>query len=153
VSANIDIQEAQAWTEKTKLDLGTSLDGELEASISAQVIGQIAQVYDTSSWSDSSTTPRLVRSIVAMLYVAWYYDRSYSEDAGAGSSYGALLRMNANTLLTGIVAGNIALSDVTPAVDTGQPAFFPTDTSTAADPLDTGETSDGPEKFSIGTIW
>jgi hypothetical protein len=151
--ANIDIQEAQAWAEKTKLDLGASLDGELESSISAQVIGQIAQVYETSSWSDPTTTPKLVRSIIAMLYIAWIYDRTYSEDANSGSSYGALLRTQANTLLAAIVAGNVALSDVTPAVDTGQPAFFPNDISSDNDPLTTGETSDGPEKFSIGTIW
>ena len=150
--ANIDIQEAQAWSEKTKLDLGTALDGELEASISSQVISTIAQVYDVSSWVDSSTTPRLVRSIIAMDYVAWWYDRQYSEDAGGGSSYGALLRSRADMLVAGILAGTISLVDVVPVTDVGQPAFYPNDISSADVPTHDDE-SLGDSKFSMGTIW
>lgn len=151
--SNIDIQEARAWTEKTKLDLGTSLDDELEGSIASQVIGQIAQVYETSGWVDSSTTPKIVRSIIAMLYVSWYYSRTYAEDVGPGvTTYGELLRQRAQALIADIIAGNIVLDDLGTSEDVGSPAFYPTDTSTATDPT-YEDSSLGPEKFTMGVIW
>ena len=61
----ITYQEANAWLEKTKLNL-TALDSELEKSISSQVLSEIAQIYDVSSWSDANTTPSLVLKIIAM---------------------------------------------------------------------------------------
>ena len=151
--ANIDIQEAQAWSEQTKLNLGTALDGELEASITSQVIPRIAQVYDVSSWVDSSTTPKLVRTVIAMLYVSWIYSRQYSENVGPGvTTYADLLRQNAETLIMGIISGAIALVDATPATDVGTPVFYPTDASTALEPT-TDDPSLGPEKFTMGVIW
>ena len=149
--SNIVMQEAQAWCEKTKLNLGTSLDDELEASITAQVIGQVAQVYETSSWVDPDTTPRLVRTVIAMLYVSWIYDRTYSEDADP-SSYGALLRSRAEALLASIISGGVTLPEITPSVDTGQPAFYPTDASTEDEASD-DDASAGPEKFTMGVVW
>lgn len=151
--SNIDIPEAQAWCEGTKLNLGTALDGELEASISTQVIGRIAQVYDTSSWTDASTTPKLVRSVIAMLYASWIYSRQYSETVGPGvTTYGDLLRQNAEALIQGILSGAITLSDSTPTTDVGVPLFYPTDDSSALDPT-SDDTSLGPEKFTMGVIW
>jgi hypothetical protein len=151
--ANIDIQEAQAWLETTKLNLGTALDGELEASISSQVIGRIAQVYDTSSWSSQSTTPKLVRSAISMIYTSWIYSRTYAESSGPGeTTYGDLLRQNAEALIEGIVSGTIGLSDATPVTDVGQPAFYPNDLSTASEPT-ADDSSLGPEKFTMGVIW
>jgi hypothetical protein len=151
--ANIDIQEAQAWSEQTKLNLGSSLDGELEASIATQVISRIAQVYDVSSWVDNTTTPKLVRSIIGMLYVAWVYSRQYSENVGPGVvTYGDLLRQNAENLVVGIVTGAIALADAVPPSDTGTPVFYPTDASTALAPT-ADDPSLGPEKFTMGVIW
>ena len=90
--SNISVQEAQSWAEDTKLNLGNVLDAELEAMIATQVFARIAQVYTTSSWITPETTPKLVRSILAMLYMAWYYDRTYSEDALKANPYAALLR-------------------------------------------------------------
>jgi hypothetical protein len=149
----IGIQEARAWAEKTKLDLGTSLDDELEASIAAQVVGQIAQVYETSSWVSPSTTPKLVRSVVAMLYVSWIYSRTYAEDVGPGvTTYGELLRQRAEDLLASIISGAVVLTDGDPNEDTGSPTFYPTDVSTATEPS-YDDTSLGAEKFTMGVIW
>jgi hypothetical protein len=140
--ANITITEAQAWAEKSKLDLKAALDGELEASVVVQVFAQIAQAYDTSSWVDPGSTPKLVRTIVSMLYVSWYYQRTYSEDAGA-STYGALLESRATLLINGIIAGNVTLTDLPPGTDTpGDIAFYPTDTSSAV--TDLGEILEDP---------
>lgn len=149
--SNIDIQQAQAWAEKTKLNLGSALDDELEASIAAQVIGQVAQAYETSSWVDSDTTPKLVRSVIAMYYVSWIYDRTYSEEADL-SSYGALLRLRADQLLASIVSGGVVLPDVTPTSDIGSPEFYPTDAS-SLQTANADDTSLGGEKFTMGVIW
>ena len=150
--ANISVAEAQAWIETTKLTLG-SLDTELEASISSQVLGTVAQVYDTSSWADTATTPDLIRKAIAMMYTGWIYSRTYAEDADPGVvTYGELLRQYAKTLLDGIVAGSIDLLDATPSVDIGAPYFYPTDTSSASEPNE-DDTSLGPEKFTMGVIW
>jgi hypothetical protein len=151
--ANIDVQEAQAWCETTKLNLGTALDGELEASITSQVLTQVAQVFDTSSWVDNTTTPKLIRSIISMYYVAWIYDRTYAEDSPAGSrSYADKLKTRADSLLEAIMSGNVTLPEATPTVDTGSPYFYPTDSSSAL-PADDDDTSLGPEKFTMGVIW
>jgi hypothetical protein len=148
--SNIAIQEAQAWAEKSKLDLGTALDGELEATVASQVISTIAQAYDVTSWITVATTPKLVRSVIAMMYVAWYYDRTYSEDADL-SSYGALLRERADALIVAIVAGNVVLPEL-PTTDVGSPSFYPTDASSAQSPT-CDDPSLGPEKFTMGVIW
>jgi hypothetical protein len=151
--SNIGIQEARAWAEKTKLDLGTSLDDELEGSIASQVLGQVAQAYDTSSWVTSATTPKLIRSVIAMYYVAWIYSRTYAEDTGPGvTTYGDLLRQRADALLAAIIDGSVTLTDVSTTEDFGGPAFYPTDTSTADEP-DEDDSSLGPEKFTMGVIW
>ena len=151
--SNIGIQEARAWCEKTKLDLGTSLDDELETSIANQVLGQVAQAYDVSSWTTSATTPQLIRSIIAMYYVAWYYSRTYAEDTPAGTTtYGDLLRQRADALLAAIIEGSIVLTDVPSTDDFGSPVFYPTDESSAEEPT-SDDSSLGPEKFTMGVIW
>lgn len=149
--SNIDIQDAQAWAEKTKLDLGSALDDELEAFVASQVISAIAQVYEVSSWVSQATTPRLVRSVIAMNYVAWIYDRTYSEDA-TSSNYGALLRQRADLLLESIISGGVTLTDATSLGDVGSPVFYPTDESSAQD-ASSDDSSLGGEKFTMGVIW
>lgn len=149
--AHIDIQEAQAWCEKTKLNLGTALDGELEDSVASQVIVTIAQAYDTSSWTVNTSTPKVVRSIIAMLYVAWMYDRTYSEDNNV-NSYSTRLRTSAQVLIDGIIAGNIELPDASIVSTTGTPLYYPTDTSSANLPT-VEDPSLGPAKFTMGVIW
>lgn len=149
--SNIDLQDARAWAEPTKLDLG-SLEDELEASVSAQVLGRVAQAYTTSSWTTPSTTPRLIRTVIGMLYVSYIHTRTYAEDTLTNvQTYGELLYERAQLLLDQIVAGDVTLVEVT-TEDVGGPAFYPTDASTASDP-DPDDTSLGPEKFTMGVVW
>ena len=123
--------EANAFLDSTKLDIGTSIDNALADQMSLQVLPHLATVYDTSSWIDDASTPALVRSLVAMLYVAALYDRVYSDNADdTTSNYAFLLRRTVQSNISGLINGSLILAedpDVAVGVDT--PVFFPNDTS------------------------
>jgi hypothetical protein len=148
--AHIDVAYANAWTEATKLAIVT-FDAALLEQIESQVLGRIATQFDTSTWIDPATTPKMVKSIIAMLYVAWYYDKAYSEDQEEGNDYAALLRAQAENLLQGILDGSISLPEV-PNLEPGGPEFYPNDDSSAMSPT-LEDPSLGPARFSIGTTF
>ena len=87
--AHISVGEAQAWAEGTKLTI-SSLDAALEEHLAEEVLRRLDSPFDVSTWVDSTTTPKLVRTIISKLYVAWLYDRQYSEDIETGSAAAAL---------------------------------------------------------------
>lgn len=153
--AYITHQEANAWADGSKLRL-TSLDSELESSVASQVLGRVSQVYDVSSWvADVSVTPTLVKKIIAMGYMAAYYQRVYSEDTDL-SNYGIMLQDRVDNLIDGIVAGDLTLTDgtvVDSSVAVGDTAlFYPTDASSALVPT-MDDSSLGGAKFTMGQIW
>lgn len=125
----ITLQEAQAWGEKTKLAPAwqNGLDQALLEQVQVEVLGNISIVADTSTWVDSLTTPGLVKTILAKMYVAWLIDRQYSEDAEL-SSYAALLRATALALQTNIVSSLIDIPGVIVESD-GLPSVYPTDST------------------------
>jgi hypothetical protein len=139
---NVTKDEVQAWLENTRARLDT-LEDELEASIATQVLSRIAHSYDTSGWNTPEATPQLVRTIIAMKYASWYYQRSYSEDSDTANDYALLLNANAETLIEGIISGANSLPEVEGRIDPetiSQPAFYPD----ATDP--------GPV-FQMGKLW
>ena len=157
--ARITADEAQGWAERTKLSVNP-LDTDLCTQIEEEVLSRLAQVYDTTSWVDPATTPRLVRVIVSKMYVAWFYDRQYSENQEQGNDYAKLLRTNAEMLITGILDGSIQIPGV-PEQNIQQAYFYPNDASSAIDPDGPNvptilgssvilDTSVGPSKFSMG---
>jgi hypothetical protein len=152
MTAHITAAETNAWADKYKLDL-TTLDGELEDSLATQVIVRLSQVYDTSSWVDTTTTPSLVRKIIAMKYVGWYFQRTYSEDEEA-NNYGLMLIGQADNLIEGIVSGAYPLPGTTTVdgIAVGTPVFYPNDASSALTPT-ASDRSLGPARFSMGQIW
>lgn len=148
---HITVENANAWADQVKLNLGT-LDSELEDSQAVQVLAGVAQAYDTSTWVDTSTTPALVKKIIAMRYVGWYFQRTYSEDDDI-STYGILLINEADKLIAGIAAGTLGLPDAPGGVvNTDAPLFYPTDASSAMCPS-IYDMSLGGAKFSMGVIW
>jgi len=152
--AHISVDDANAWLEATKLDLTASdLDADLELQVSTQILNRLGIVFDVSGWSTRETTPRLVRSIIAMEYVAWVYDKTYADNEDA-NSYAALLRQHVEANITGLMAGNITLPEVdpNPAQDTSEPVFFPNDASSANEPS-MDFPSDGPPAFMMGTVF
>lgn len=148
--ARITAAEAQAWAEVTKLNLGVSLDSALLAHIEEEVIRRVAVAADASLWVDSASTPQIVKTAIAKLYVAWVYNKQYAEDIADGSAFSDKLERNAETIIQGIIDGTIEIPGQSPTA--GHPAFYPTDASSAAAPTMT-DSSLGPAAFSMGMIF
>jgi hypothetical protein len=150
--ARITVQEARAWAEPTKLKIDT-LDADLLAHMEEEVLGQLQTVFDTSTWLDQTSTPKLVRTIISKKYVCWFYRKAYSEDTDAKNPYAQTLDDNANMLVLGLVSGTIEIPGI-PAGDVSSPSFYPTDASSLLDPLDfPDDPSVGPAKFSMTTVF
>lgn len=149
--ARISLADANAWLEPTKLAL-SELDANLEAQITTQIFARLLGSFDTSTWVNSNTTPAVVRSAIAMYYVAWTYDKFYSDDAEA-NAYAALLRQYADLTLSGLIGGTIELEELPTANDgISKPSFFPTDASSANEPT-ADNPSDGGPSFTMGTVF
>lgn len=144
--ARINKNQAQAWAEGTKLTIA-ALDLNLLAHIENEVIGRLNSAFDTSTWVDDVTTPVLVQTIISKMYVAWLYDRQYSEDIEQGSNYADRLKANAETLTMGLLDGTIEIPGIPDVA--GSPVFYPTDASSAQPPT-FDDPSLGPAAFSMG---
>jgi hypothetical protein len=150
--SNTTVGEAQAWCTRSKLELGNSLDGELETQISSVVLAKIGTTYDVSTWVTALTTPKIVRTIIAMYYAAWMYDKLFSDDNGDANQYAEKLRAAADDMLSNILDGTTEIPGVIPTTDSGAPSFYPTDESSAM-PATVEDPSLGPAWFSMGTIF
>jgi hypothetical protein len=146
--ARIEVADANAWTERTKLTFN-DLDSALLTQIENIVLARIGTQIDASTWISPATTPSMIKTVIAMLYVAWYYDRTYSEDQEQGNDYAALLRAQAEVLLVGILDGSVNLPEVPDQDEPGGPSFYPTDDSSALCPT-AEDPSLGPASFSMG---
>jgi len=150
--SNITVDEAQAWAEKSKLDLVSELDGELEKQIANQVLARVATAYTVSGWTSSYNTPTLIKQIIAMFYVGWIYERQYSDDNNGPNVYGDKLLAMAEAALQNILDGVTEIPGVDPVLDSGAPSFYPTDLSSAQCPTPE-DRSLGDAKFSMGNIF
>jgi hypothetical protein len=144
--AHITVAEAQAWAEGTKLTI-PSLDTALEGHLAGEVLARLSSAFDTTTWTDAVLTPSLVRTIISKLYVAWLYDRQYSEDIEQGNNYADRLKINAEMLMTGLLDGTIELPGLPDIA--GSPIYYPTDASSALEPTE-DDPSLGPAAFSMG---
>jgi hypothetical protein len=148
--ARILPSDAQVWAEPTKLPI-TVLDAGLLSQIEAQTMAKLTLVFlpvVTNTWVDSTTTPVVVKSLIAMTYVSWFYNRSYSEDQQNLNDYAVWLLGQANNLMAGLIDGSLGLPGVEQP-STGFPSFYPNDNSSALDPTD-DDTSLGTASFSMG---
>jgi hypothetical protein len=153
--ANFTLEEMQAWVESSRLSVTfDDIDDDLAKQITEQVFARLGLLYTTASWVDETTTPQLVRSILAMQYVAWKYDAAYSVDDEEGSNYAALLRQTSENNMLALLSGVITLPDIVSEVagTIGQPSFFPNDLSTATAPS-WDFPADGPEAFNMGQVF
>lgn len=148
--ARITVKQAQSWSEKTKLPI-TELDTDLLTQIENQVLGTLAQGFDTSTWLDASTTPPIVQQILSMLYVSWFYNRQYSEDQEHVNVYATLLRAEAEALMVGLLDGSIIMPGQ-PISTADGPSFYPTDSSSAQEPT-SYDKSLGDASFSMGVVF
>jgi hypothetical protein len=149
--AHIDDGDAQAWIVDAKLQVVNVSGDDLLEQIESEVLGRIGSTYDASVWTSAANTPTLVRKIIAMLYAAAIYNKTYSED-GELSPYAISLQAQAETLIDGIASGNITLPDSGQDAPTTSASFYPTNLSSSQRPT-LSDPSLGPAKFSMGTIW
>jgi len=88
-----------------------------------------------------------------MMYAGWHYDVTYSENPEE-NSFADRLRATAQELIEGIISGAIDLVEVPGLPTISQPAFYPTDASSAPDAFPTlADPSAGPASFSMGKIF
>lgn len=146
----ITVQDVRGWVETTKLNI-TSLDLNFLPQLETEVFVRLGSVYDVTVWLDPDTTPAIVRVIVTKLYAAWIYDRAYSENQGIANDYAAMLRSNAEMLISGLIDGTIEIPGQTPLSDQN-PSFYPNDASSALDPTP-DDSSLGPARFSMGKVF
>lgn len=151
MAEHISVAEAQAWIEPTKLTLSV-LEPELEAQVTTLIFSQLLGTFQTNTWVSAASTPKVVRTIIAMHYVAWTYDKYYSDDA-ENNAYADKLRTYANIMLAQLVAGTLELEEL-PDANAGisSPSFFPNDASSAREPSELYP-SDGPPSFTMGTVF
>lgn len=155
MTARITVEQAKAWLEPTKIQHPDSLDADLLAHVETEVVAQIASSFDTSTWVDTLTTPKLVQTTIAKMYAALYIDKIFSEDVSKlESSYVQRLLTNVSMLITGIVGGSITIVEVGDST-VEQPVFYPNDNSSIQDPRDNNsfDTSLGPAAFSMGQVF
>lgn len=152
MAVHISAAEANAWLEPTKLAL-TTIDEDLESQITIMIFSRLLGSFDTTTWVNFASTPQIVRTVIAMYYVAWIYDRAYS-DNGEASDYAERLRQYADLTVAGILGGGIELVEF-PDANAGMssPSFYPNDVSSAQDPLLSSDPSAGPPSFTMGTVF
>lgn len=153
--ARVTVEEVRAYGERTKLTI-TTLDTELLNGYEEEILDRLGAQIDSATiatWVGPDTTPKLVRTIIARKYFAWFYFRQYSEDIGTNeNTYAEKLDASAEMLLLGILDGSIPIPGAT--VDLSSPTFYPTDVSTATDPKDSpSDPSVGPAAFSMTTTF
>lgn len=151
--ARVTQAELQAWAEGTKFKIVlTDTNSNLLTQIEEEVLARVGSAYDTTTWVDETTTPKLVRVAIAKLFVAWAYRRQYSEDLGENdATYAVQLEANAETIISGIVDGSIDIPGEGNS-PSGEPVFYPTDVSTASCPT-WDDRSLGAEKFSMNMVF
>lgn len=143
--------DARGWAESTKLDL-SALDVSLLEQLQVEILARLSSIYTVTAWVSPTTTPAVVKVIIAKTYVAWFYDRQYSENQDEGNDYAAMLRQNAEMLMSGLIDGTIDIPDETPTGAGSGASFYPNDASSAQCPT-FEDPSLGPAKFSMGKVF
>ena len=129
-------QMVQAWVNTGKVTWATTVDAEFANQIASQVLAKAARAFDTSTWYDESTTPSLILSIIAMIYVGRKFQETYGDDS-LNSDYGTALVTDANNMLENLISGDLILTNadgdlITTVTDSvGSVSFEPTE----SDPL------------------
>lgn len=149
--ARIVAQDAKGWAEPTKMVVA-QLDEDLLSALETEILTRLNAVYNTSAWTNDTNTPAIVKVVIAKMYVSWKYKQSFAEDLDQGNRYAYELEDNAKAILEGLLDGTIDIPGETPINESGQPAFYPTDASSAMCPTDY-DSSLGPAHFSMGRVF
>lgn len=163
--AHISLAEAQAWVEISKLSFldengndNERFSPELAEQNAQLVLSRLRAAFGASlvsTWVDETTTPKLVRTIIAMYYVAAEYDKHYSDEVDDNTNnYATILRRLADQNIAGLVDGSVELEEDPDANSgVGTPVFFPTDASSDNRIGFHTDPSDGGPAFLMGTVF
>ena len=99
-----------AWSNGDKVTWATSVDASLDSQIASQVLAKAARAFDIRTWIDSNTTPKLIVSIMSMIYVGRKFQEMYGEDS-LNSDYGTALVIDANNMLENLISGDLLIID------------------------------------------
>lgn len=147
----LSVDQVQAWLQSTKYPVPV-VSETFETTASTTVLGKISQRYDTSGWTNSTNTPKLVLSIMSML-VAAYEMRKYASEEDGLTSHAEWLEERAMTMCADIVDGCIDLAEADPSTTSslgGGPLFWPTDDSTLFAETYPHDANASPRAFSMG---
>jgi len=151
MAALVSIDEVQSWLSEDRLQLSFDNDLGEEVNISLLVRAALHTAYDTSSWVDRTTTPSLVRKVIAARVASVLYRKVYADQADE-LPYADWLNGWADDTLEGIANGTLRLLDVVTTVEADAAqvarsiAFKPNDATATADVEDA-------TKFTIGQIF
>lgn len=156
----IEVADVQNWCEPTKLTVGDLNDGWV-LQIETIVMSKLEAGFDISTWVDPTTTPEIIKSVIAMEYASFLYDKQYSEDSDDSNAWAARLDMMANDLIDGMLAGSVVIDGYVQAEEHSDPASYPTDKSSTPMPHGPanvqwspnhvwGDPSANPAMFSVG---
>lgn len=131
--AHVTIAEVQGWLDPDRLAIPANDALIDDVQFSVPVLAKVAQVMDTSTWVDVSTTPPLIRKIISALIAANRYNRIYSEEEDAGNKYADKLEKMAWGWAQAIVDGKMVVFDNsgTEVLNNNDPAFHPRDVTGA----------------------
>jgi hypothetical protein len=148
------LSQVQAWLQSTKYPI-SHVDATIETVEATTVIGNLNARYDTSTWTNGTTTPPMVVSIISMKVAAAELRRVAGEEDGR-YEYAKWLEDRANQLTDDIVNAVIDLPGIDPSTASvlgGGPLFWPTDLSTTMafeDPTQPGTT---PQAFGMDRVF
>lgn len=146
--ARVTVAQVQGWLDPAKLTIVT-LDTQLINQLETEIISRLAVAFDTSTWTNDTTTPELIKVIISKTYASWLINRFYSENQDEGNDYANGLLENAEMLISGLLNGTITIpggpTPSTPRIA----SFYPNDASSAQEPTYDDMSLGGPY-FSLG---
>jgi hypothetical protein len=121
-------------TDKISAEEGELLEGikeDIERIIRGYLAGHVDPL-EMAAWLTPETTPDIIRAIGGRLGAAFIYRKRYSEDSLDDPQYAQFKYNEAMAMLTGIIAGDIAVDpDIPPVgVEFTSDLFYPNDPNT-----------------------
>jgi len=132
--AHVTVAEVQSWLDVNKLPLAPNDPLPEEVNAASGVLGRLANVYpEAATWTTEANTPVIVRVIISALTAGYRYNKIYSEEEDSGNRYANKLEARALELLSMVVNGDLAITDVPVSLVTSfDPIFWPNDITGAA---------------------
>lgn len=129
--------QVKQWIEATRMP-SLAVDATLEQSTQGIIKAKLAARYDSVSWVDQASTPKLIQTISSMYNAGFQYQRQFGQDVAgyAGQeNYGQRLVSIADGLIEQLATGEIDLDEVEAIQNTSVgPVFWPNDSTGQDDP-------------------